>query len=520
MEQIQIIEKVKDAIFERLSYTNQDYNSIITELINLLPQLSPKWNNVSEADIVFIMLSIMAAHKDILNYMVDYRTLEGYMSTAKERQSLVRIANSFGYKIPSYRASKATLKLESSTAADGGSTEATGDFTLPSWTRLIDADNVSWAYIGNDTTVNVDDNINVYQGIPDVINVSIANIDSETKTHIFSTQSIAIGNNADDLGLSKFVITTTNNDEIVFNEVENIYTDTSGSEFIYHLAVDPQGINYIKFLDTFNKADYAGFSAKFYYVLTQGPNITSVSNAVALLKDEEDINFNVNFIEPTNGFNFTLGSKPFSAPEIREGFKQYYAGINSLVTLEDYKSFILNRQRAVLDIQKCLVIDAQSSTLEGLNGDSAFETAPGIYVLKEGNVALSANELTALKEEVAKYKVTGVIPSYNGENEGDAISEVPIEIQINKLPAGDSEQPFKNLVANYVNNKQIGAPLTSSEILNLIQNSDFAPNFTTDGIAIKLVIPNVTESTQRINIAYNEYMTCDVSSGIDVNTSL
>lgn len=520
MDQLQTIEKVKDAIFERLSYTNQDYNSIITELINLLPQISPNWNNVSEADIIFIMLSLMAAHKDILNYMVDYRVLESYMSTAKERQSLVRIANSFGYKIPSYKAAKATIKTESATAASGSTAEATLPFTLPSWTRIVDANNISWSYVGPNTTITIDDNINVYQGIPTSINISIANIDDQTKTHIISNQSIAIGNNADTTPLSKLVITKDGEDDVIFTEVENIYTDTSGSTLIYHLAVDPQGITYIKLPDTFNKADYAGFTATFFYVLTQGQNITSISNSLALLDDADETSYNVNFIEPVEetGFNFVLGSRPFTAPEIREGFKQYYAGVNSLVTLEDYKSFILNKQKAVLGIEKCLVIDSQTSTLEGLNGNPAFFEYPGIYVLKENNEVPTNAEIDLLRAEVDKFKVTGVIPGYNGEV-GNAISAVPVQIQINKLPP-ESTQAFKDLVAGYINNKEIGAPLTSSEILSLIQNSQFAPNFASDGLAIKLVIPNVTESTQRINIAYHEYMTCNPSTGITVNTSL
>ena len=53
----------------------------------------------------------MAAHTDILNYMIDYRILENYMSTAKERASLVRIANSVGYKIRSFRPAYATFKV-------------------------------------------------------------------------------------------------------------------------------------------------------------------------------------------------------------------------------------------------------------------------------------------------------------------------------------------------------------------------------------------------------------------------
>jgi len=517
MDQIQIIEKVKSAIYEKLSYTNQDYNSIIAELIELLPQISPNWNNVSEADIVFIMLSLMAAHKDILNYMIDYRTLEGYMSTAKERASLVRIANSFGYKIPSYRASRATLRVESATAASGSEIAATEPFTLPSWTRLLDEDGISWAYIGDDKTVSIEDTINVYQGIPTSINISIANIDNQTKTHIVSNQSIAIGNNADNLSLSKLLITKDGEDDVIFTEVDNVYTDNSGSDLIYQLAVDPQGITFIKFLDTFNKADYDGFEANFFYVLTQGQNITSISNSVAVLEDANSENYNVNFGVPTGGANFVLGARPFAASEIREGFKQYYAGINSLVTLNDYKSFILNRQRAVLGIKKCLVIDAQTSTLPGLNGNVAFTDSPGIYVLKENNMALTTEEINALRAEVAKFKVTGVIPSYNGEAAGAALTAVPIGIEINKIPT-ESANAFKSLIANYINSKEIGTSITSSEIYSLIQNSEFAPNFE-DGIAVRLVILNQSSSDTKVSIAYNEYWTCDTDD-IEENVNL
>ena len=519
MEKMKIINKVKDAIFEKISYTNRDYNSIITELIELLPELSPNWNNVSEADIIFIMLSLMAAHKDILNYMIDYRTLEGYMSTAKERQSLVRIANSFGYKIPSYKAPYARLRLESAELSAGGTPSF--PLTLESWAKLNDIDGVAWSYTGNETTINIDDVIEVYQGIPSSINFSVANIDEQSKTHIVSNQSIAIGNNANDKGLSKLIVTKDGESDVIFTEVENVYTDTSGSNLIYHLAVDPQGITYIKFLDTFNKQDYDGFTATFFYVLTQGQNITSIESSEAVILDNNGAGTNANFFIPSTGLNFVAGSRPLTAPEIREGFKQYYAGFDSLVTLNDYRSFILNKQRAVPGLEKCLVIDSQTSTMQGLNGNAAFADSPGIYVLKENNTQLSAAELELLREAVNKVKVTGVIPSYNGESVGNALEPVIIRIEVNKLPTNETQkQNFIKFIADYINGKEIGSTLTSSELLSLIQNSEFGPNFE-NGIAIAL--KNLTtgvESRQRLNIAYNRYMTCNIATGVVENTSL
>ena len=515
MPNTQAIEKIKNLIFERLSYTSQDYNSIITELIELLPEISPNWNNISEADIIFIMLSLMAAHKDILNYMMDYRVLEGYMSTAKERASLARIAASFGYKIPSFRAAKANLVVLNNQAG-------LSPFVIKSFDRLIDSTDINWAYIGEEKQIVEADVIEVFQGLPTSVTISFANIDQQTKTHIISNQSIAIGNNANDLGCSSLVVSKSGEDDIIFEEVDNIYTYVGDSNLIYQLAVDPQGITFIKFLDTLNTQDYDGYTAEFYYLLTQGPNITSVATATAILSDSSDpsVNAQVTFGSPADGYDFVLGSAPLTAQEIREGFRRYYAGSNVLVTLEDYRNFILFRQKAVQGITKCLVIDGQSSTRPEFQGNSSFVNNPGIYVMKGIQVLDNTQgELNTLRTEINKFKVTGVIPSINGEpidgqNVGAELQAANIVVFVNKIPDTEPEK-FKALVANYINSKEIGATLTTTEILNVIRNSEFAPNFEDAGISILLSSGGVSSRTI-LEFTYNQYLVCNTVTGVQL----
>ena len=109
------INKIKEGIYKNLSYTNQDFESIMLQMIDIVENNSSenKWNNLTEADPITMLLAIVAAHTDILNYMTDYRILETYMSTARERESMIRIANSFGYKIPGYSASRILYKIVS-----------------------------------------------------------------------------------------------------------------------------------------------------------------------------------------------------------------------------------------------------------------------------------------------------------------------------------------------------------------------------------------------------------------------
>ena len=94
--------QLKEKIYKHLSYTSQDYESILGDIISLFrsQDLNTEWDNLSEADPIFILMHLLAAHKDILNYMLDYRVLETYALTARERASLIRLARSVGYKIP------------------------------------------------------------------------------------------------------------------------------------------------------------------------------------------------------------------------------------------------------------------------------------------------------------------------------------------------------------------------------------------------------------------------------------
>ena len=82
---------LKDKIFKGLSYTSRDYESIMADMIKLLRNgeiYKKEGFNLSEADPMFIELSLMAAHTDILNYMLDYRILENYITKKHRIRSL------------------------------------------------------------------------------------------------------------------------------------------------------------------------------------------------------------------------------------------------------------------------------------------------------------------------------------------------------------------------------------------------------------------------------------------------
>lgn len=479
---------LKDKLYEKLSYTSQDYNKILEEIIEVFNGTNPaqtSWNNVSESDIMFIVMSLMAAHKDILNYMVDYRILESFMSTARERSSLVRIANSFGFKIPSYKAAKARVSFSSYETA------GVNEVVLPSFTQLLDSEGTTWTYIGSDLTLNLQNQtqFDVYQGTSLSVRFNPQNVNRESMTHIISNATIAIGNNANQNGVSKLVVQKNQETPEVWEEVENIYTYAGASERVYELNVDPQGITYIKFLKALNLDLYNDYVFTLYYVVTQGASILNIGTQAETSLAVGQVSADATFGRETN--QFIAGASPLKVSDIREAFKNYYAGIDSLVTLNDYKNFVLNRQKAASGITKCLIIDGQGDTLNG-NGNAAdfTGTSIGVYVLKENNVELTSTEEAILLNEISKYKITGVLPSINGNNAGDDLAAQPLKIIFNALPGNENTlASFKQFLIDYVKLKGIGESITTSELYTLILNSIYAPSFTT-GISISIVLSN------------------------------
>lgn len=522
MTELDIINSVKDTLYKNLSYTKQDYNAIIGEIIDLFrgsatgDRLTTKWNNVSEADIMFIFMSLLAAHKDILNYMIDYRTLESYMSTAKERASVVRIANSFGYKIPSFKAAKATLEVDS--ISGSGS-----ELIVENFTSFRDSSNNIWTYIDIENgpakllSITIPENIiDVYQGTPVSIEINPEHFDSKSRTYIISNQQVAIGNNANIDGCSIMYATKTGESDILFKEVENLYTYNGSDNYVYELNVDPQGITYIRLPKALNLADLSGYTLTFKYIITNGSGISycdSIETSLSPDSVEPKTYYDI-VLEPTE---FVAGSNAATIDDIRENFKSYYASASSLVTLNDYKNFILNIQKKVLGITKCLVIDKQSDTLYEAGDPLIDNLSIAIYVLKANNALVT--ETAELTEELNKYRISGISLYINEASisgvTGSVLEEVPVFVELEGLNSEllAVKNTIKQLISDYINEKQIGEAITVEELSDLLSNNNYSKYY--NAIRLRKTSDPTPATAEEIELEYYQYSTCDTDSVTD-----
>lgn len=502
---------LKDKIFSKISYTKQDYEGILDDFKKMFTgkdAIVTGWDNMSETDIIFILMSIFAAHKDILNYMLDYRTLEGFMSTAKERPSIVRIANSFGYKIPSYKAGMAEFKLQ---AINTGKNNAYISFG----TQFIDDNNIPWVYFDESDDFTSGNTLKLYQGILHSLSINIENAKDTNKTHILNFPNIAIGSSYRGKPLSKLIhITNNDTDNVVeFKEVESLYRYDGTDKKVYELNVDPQGITYIKFHRDLDLDQYtSGDSFMFYYVTTSGDAVTrayTISESLLPATDSDDPEINPFSLIPTG--TFFIGANPLSAERIKEDFKYYYANSDLLITHEDIKNFILNRQEVVQGINRCLVIDKQFDTAGRANRgkDNIDLGEVKVYVIKKDNTLLKEDETIdekqALQEELNKYTLAGINVIVN--NEGEELSDELSARQVAIKLGFNANQEFKKFLVNYINNLPIGEPITSGQINQAINNSEFRDYFNKNNGSVAIVINNKVYT--ELDLDYYEYTTID-----------
>ena len=88
-----------------LSPTKKDYYQIWNELIELADKISYRWSPAStnESDPGIVLLKALTAIADKLNYNIDKNTLEAFMPSAAQEESMRKLTEMMGYDMKHYR---------------------------------------------------------------------------------------------------------------------------------------------------------------------------------------------------------------------------------------------------------------------------------------------------------------------------------------------------------------------------------------------------------------------------------
>ena len=82
-----------------ISYTARDFNSIKDALVDHARRYYPDtYKDFSEASFGSLLLDSVAYVGDVLSYYLDYQVNESFLDTAVEKQNVISLARSMGYK--------------------------------------------------------------------------------------------------------------------------------------------------------------------------------------------------------------------------------------------------------------------------------------------------------------------------------------------------------------------------------------------------------------------------------------
>lgn len=116
-----------DNYIPQIDYTSRDYEAIRTDLYNLIPIFAPQWTSRDPNDLGIAILEMFAHIADVMHYYIDRAASEAFISTASQRESVLRIAKMLGYTPTDTSPSNVTLTFSNSNDVD---------ITLPAGTQV------------------------------------------------------------------------------------------------------------------------------------------------------------------------------------------------------------------------------------------------------------------------------------------------------------------------------------------------------------------------------------------------
>lgn len=104
----------------KISYTNRDYESIRTDLLNYVTTYYPDLiQDFNDASVFSVFLDLNAAVADNLHYHIDRSIQETVLQYAQQRSSIYNIARTYGLKLPGQRPSVALVDFSITVPALG-----------------------------------------------------------------------------------------------------------------------------------------------------------------------------------------------------------------------------------------------------------------------------------------------------------------------------------------------------------------------------------------------------------------
>ena len=328
-----------------ISYTNKDFNSIFTELLDLTRQLSDKWDPVvsNESDPGVVLLKTDAIIGDKNNYNIDKNILEAFPEAVTQEVNARNLYKQLAYYMPWYKSSITDITIK----YVGEELTTTDEFKIPKFTMVSDAQsNIVYTLI-SEPVFNVENTIVSVPAIEGIITdlringsdvITLANLDSRNRIY-FEDYSVA------ENGI--FISNVDTTDRTPWVKVDNLLIYPSNTK-CYEFGVDSRNeMCYLEFPQDIATLMESGLNIK--YVVSNGSSGNISAQVIERFYQETTVDLNGSPLALNND-NFKVvnpsasvsGSDPQSISDAYLSYKKSVGTFNTLVTVRDYANAIYN----------------------------------------------------------------------------------------------------------------------------------------------------------------------------------
>lgn len=331
----------------RLSPTKKDFYQIWNELLDTAGKISERWDpsSTNESDPGIVLLKVLTAVADKLNYNIDKNILEAFMPSVTQAENMRKLCEMMGYNIKYYQS--ATTEA---TISYTGENREVGAIIIPAFSTLTDVDNkiiytttqTKTLYVkSSDTTTQQisSTKVNCIEGSIQYCktnndNIITINLLDDNKRFYMPEAQIA----ENGIFVTNYDATGGNTD--FWEPVENLNTVEAGKK-VYKFGYDSKvAMPYLQFPDDISSLIENGLIIR--YIRTSGINGNISVGTLASIESAEFGNDNVSAADfnVTNTDSAQNGTGIETINQAYNNYKKTIGTFDTLVTCRDYMNKI------------------------------------------------------------------------------------------------------------------------------------------------------------------------------------
>lgn len=348
----------KDLSVVNLSTTKKDFYQIWNELLDTASKISNRWDPTStnESDPGIVLLKVLTAVADKLNYNIDKNILEAFMPSAAQRESMMKLCAMMGYNMKYYQSAETKVHIAYNGVDTDGNTISLPDdgLVLPKFTNITDTDkkinyvtmnavhfiqdpNVDEANAGLETDVSVCEGQYVQCETDNNNLITLQDLDDENRYYLPETMIAENGIFIDSIDA--------NNRAIEWEQVDNLNSQRLGIR-VYQFGFDSkEGKAFVKFPDDVGQLILNGLTIA--YLRTSGVNGNISANTLTTFTAPSDASWDNyqdvdTLFDVTNAEAATNGANPETITQAYNAYKRTIGTFDTLITCRDYMNKIYN----------------------------------------------------------------------------------------------------------------------------------------------------------------------------------